>query len=703
MTVSIFEAPAVELKEMQQRVVEMERKLGDLEKKRLWRLIADNFWGWLSVAITLFFMILFAAQYLHSAGIFRLDVGVTKSVSKDPQPTANGIVTQPSSGGAAPLAGVVLLDPVPNGKGDFRDLLTILVPMFAAGVAFVVSAAGMRRLQSYDDEIARARDERRVDEKAFRAELATSSASLRKQFEEAQEGQRKQEIELRKSLEERTDKSNDLLKKELSDFKDAVDKASGAIVDRKWVELQSNFVSLTDKAASDANKYASEAAQRVGQQISDFEKDYSFLKGQDFVSAYSEHSIVSVGHLHSEMSKLIAQSKSDEAISILKAAIAKPERMVGDPNDWFNISAVLGRSDDEYYGLLVCDTALNRFGRFDDPDYKPNIDLLAHAIQFATKLGEWAQAQRYVDKAENLNRSNWNWRLFVFIGDYFDALSNTEAFKAVNEDFKQLLPFDEHPYSQMGGYWERRGQLDKSLEVLEEGITKLKRCSRLLLRKADILLDMGRYVEVIAVCARALETSAEEQPGIAVSAIAFMRANALDSLFFQSFLGIDLANPQSEEVADAYRAGQLALKAYAGVLSLNDVRLLQKSQSLNRVRYIQSTLELLPGSAAEEDELKLRVEPESPTFQKPLSVKDAKRLTEQLAEQLDDVSIEQFGLLKDSLVDRLRSDFSASGLIVLANALTTESASVGVMQMLREVAEELADSESEDGRDDTVA
>ena len=222
----------------------------DLAANKVWSGLKSDFWQWFAVTVSLLFVVLFAGLYLHSAGFINL------------------ASTAPASG---------LLPGATKPSGDFRDLLTILVPMFAAGVALVVSAAGMRPLQSYDDEFARARQERRDDEKSMRKETAENAAALRKETADSA-------ATMRSEIGTISDKLQLQFKGEREVFIAEVQGRTKAAIDTEFESMKDDMANLTAEANQAGEEHARKLLSGVTEMETRLREDFGFLKGRLLVT-----------------------------------------------------------------------------------------------------------------------------------------------------------------------------------------------------------------------------------------------------------------------------------------------------------------------------------------------------------------------------------------------------------------------------------
>lgn len=616
---------------LEERLVNLEREIADLKASAWWGRLKSNFWRTFAVVMSLLFVALFAALYLHSAGF----------VSLASSSQASGVLP----GQAKP-------------SGDFRDLLTILVPMFAAGIAFVVSAAGMRRLQSYDDELARARQERRDDEKSMRKETADSAVALRTEVTTNAEKLRAE------------------FKDERDAFKAQIKDQTDKVLNEKVVQLKVDLLDLKVDAEAVFKEATSKVLTDVQSTAKRLDDDFSFLKSREDLVDWGAKTLISVGALHNQVTQLLQSSISDDerkAMQLLDAALASPERMSGTPNDWFNLSAQLGRSDMELRAFEVCMTALARFADTNDAGYSPNQDLLAHAIQFASGLGKWGECNELLRQAEKIGRARWTWRLFVFVGDYFETRGNEQEYLTLNKEFSETLPFSEQPYSQLASYWYKRGQLHKSLEAIDLGMSKEGvRGERLLMRKSEILLDLSRYEEVVSVTSEALAATATDQPGSAQWAIMNNRAYAFDALLWQIIGAVGGKSPaqklSTEDKKQATVLARSALASYGAASDLRGASLTTKAQAVTRMRLIRYACEV---SGIDMAEMPEKASTQLSAAKRALKPAEARGLVAQLADQIKDMESDRWDAIKDALVEQLVSDFDESARALLCKQMLT--------------------------------
>lgn len=179
---------------------------------------------------------------------------------------------------------------------------------------------------------------------------------------------------------------------------------------------------------------------------------------------------------------------------IIPALMEAPRPLVGDADDYHNFSvAVLKEFDDYRVALDIVEMGLEA--------YPKNADLLGDAIKYAVNCGQRDRATKYYDELIWIDKSVWTWRSFSFSIDYLlnshltgvpKALDN--ALALVNE-YKTYHPKREDPWKCEEDIYTKTNQIDQSIQVLQDAISKFALCPKCWLRYADLMMDQGNYNE----------------------------------------------------------------------------------------------------------------------------------------------------------------------------------------------------------------
>jgi hypothetical protein len=591
--------------------------------------------AWFGLFVLAFFVALAYSAYLHYSGTINFGLPAVP-----PQP-ATGAAAQSAASGA-----------LPREKGDFRDLLTILVPVFGLGIAFVVSAAGMKRLQAYDQEFANAREERRKDAESLREEMRADRKELREELQTVSESV-KQNIESFKSGFEKT----------VTDASTYASDRAIASLDDKVKQLNATATIAAKEATSEAVSAVSAAEKSTYATIQNFRERFDFLVDVKQLAQLDKGEITSIAELEEKVEQLFRERKSRAAVALLNAALEQPERLEGEPNDWFNLSAELGRNDFFGMGYRVCKLALDKYSR---PDSPPNQDLLAHAIQYATKSAKWAEAAELVAVAEALGRDSWVWRTFAFVADYYETAGDIARFEAVSRDHMKYQPTDEKPYADLALFYRRNGKNTEAEDIIKAGL-KIPRLrgARLYNLLADMQMVQNRFSEALESANAGLIVSAGEQPGIPLWALMYRRASALDAMCVQSLTQVPISD------VEAKNFGARALAAYAAYTTLGKSNFTLENSSGERVKILHALLadagvgpvpSVKPRDDDESDEAAASVtSPTLPKVPMPFS-----GITAQLVGMVEGMADDDWDSALKSIAEQLNAKFSSD-----IDALTT--------------------------------
>jgi hypothetical protein len=298
--------------------------------------------------------------------------------------------------------------------------------MFIGLTIWLVSIVAERRLKSYDEALEKQREyiEERTDKN--RAYLEGQTKGLRIETDDLRSNLRK-EIDARVSQAEEAivfrfkETTRLALEKEKAGFAHAVK------------EARKEFSNLTDEMKSDLPKIT-EGANEI---LNKMENRFGALVAiANYAKAGSEfHDLSSIGAVHSKITQLFHSNKRSEALLLTREVIHRFQtsdvgnRPSGSLNDWFNLSAQLGQQDEEGLALQVCLSGLEQQNgapvlREDGEvnwvraGIEPHDDLLAHAIQYASVIGD-----PKLDSLLKLSGFNiatqtvpttWGWRSYIF-------------------------------------------------------------------------------------------------------------------------------------------------------------------------------------------------------------------------------------------------------------------------------------------------
>ena len=179
---------------------------------------------------------------------------------------------------------------------------------------------------------------------------------------------------------------------------------------------------------------------------------------------------------------------------IMPALLEAPHPLVGDADDYHNFSvAVLKEFDDYRVALDIVEMGLEA--------YPKNADLLGDAIKYAVNCGQRDRAAKHYDELIWIDKSVWTWRSFSFSIDYLLNCHLTGVPKALDnalalvDEYKKYYPKREDPWKCEEDIYAKTNQIDQSIQVLQDAISKFALCPKCWLRYADLMMDQGNYNE----------------------------------------------------------------------------------------------------------------------------------------------------------------------------------------------------------------
>lgn len=203
------------------------------------------------------------------------------------------------------------------------------------------------------------------------------------------------------------------------------------------------------------------------------------------------------------VSKLLNDIDSDndfESVSKLHEIMnicfnEKNRVLVGDPDDFHNLSLTLAYEDYFDLACIVLDAGLNIFPY--------DTDLLADFLVYGIKCERRKDCSKYYEKLIDIPKKAWSWRAYDFSIDYLLALSDYEIVGEQEEKnlvellngFKQDFPNDERPYMSEANYFTYLRKHDDAEVTLRQAIEKINVSPRCSLYLAKMYFDKGHYVE----------------------------------------------------------------------------------------------------------------------------------------------------------------------------------------------------------------
>lgn len=494
-----------------------------------------------------------------------------------------------------------------------RNLISVLGPILIALFVWVVAFMAERRLKNYDETIERIRSEQRAEQLRMLAEQEKTRESIQREVKEISKAKEEIPVSIRNAEETIERRLRESLK---VDIRNAITEETDRSVQEAISTGLRNLNEKVNDAVSGFNQRSDQLEKRFGR-IADT-VHYSVSNGV----------LTSVGKVHEEVSKLFSSSRAAEAVTLTLELIeqalpwrAEPNwsksqskrRPVGALDDWFNLSAVLGRHDEEGLALEVCMAGLAQ--QVQRPLYLgdvwnwpektlPNKDLIAHALQYASVTGHSSLKDLLkisgFDSKKTTPEKAWNWRNYSFT---MEALvSDNQTSKAIELGKKYLSSggTDERIVVKLAEIQRHGGDAEEAKKTLLEwldgsGDRPSPQVITWLLDRSPTEVSAEKVIEWSS---RGIRDLAMEQPTASLSNLYFKRALAYDRLAFT--VSLDLSqisdqNTKGDSIEKLRSYINSALKDFSTTkqLGMSGVRLQSLDQRESALRRLANDFGLL--------------------------------------------------------------------------------------------------------------
>ena len=226
------------------------------------------------------------------------------------------------------------------------------------------------------------------------------------------------------------------------------------------------------------------------------------------------------------------------------AYVLDPDNDVfGTANEFFNFATSYLGKGDYHSALALCRHALGF--------YPYDVDLVAAAFQAATGCGRFDVCSELLDRAARIPKGRWNWRLFTFIVEYYQACLGAcdpaqadellDRALAVARDYERCLPTDERAYNKEAELLLSANRRDEAQRVLEHAIfgkvqlddgesVSLVAAQCCITMLDDVLGDSTDYKLIAKVARRGVRNTARPQPTASIGYFVYREALALDAI-----------------------------------------------------------------------------------------------------------------------------------------------------------------------------
>lgn len=208
-------------------------------------------------------------------------------------------------------------------------------------------------------------------------------------------------------------------------------------------------------------------------------------------------------------------------------------KVTGTAAEYHNLASEYARKDLYDYARIVAIAGTRK--------YKYNVDLLADIVKFGSQSQAWESCKKAYDRLQDIGKKKWTWRTYTFAIDYLQSrmeqedaecakLTYAEAMK-LSESYKGLR--DERAWVAEAELYLFVGETDKAITTLKDGVKKIAVAPQCCLKLGDLLLERGRYHDVIKYAAIGARGTAQEQPTASTGYLYYISALAKDALIHQ--------------------------------------------------------------------------------------------------------------------------------------------------------------------------
>jgi len=210
--------------------------------------------------------------------------------------------------------------------------------------------------------------------------------------------------------------------------------------------------------------------------------------------------------------------------------------IVGDSDDYHNVAVEFNRHLVPSASINTCSAGLML--------YPTNTDLLADRILYARNNGDLASARKYAVRLKEVipDHKKWNWRCYDFTLDLLledQQPGYEDEVRELVTDLKRYFPHEEKAYESEARLAEINNDMDRAIQVLEEGISRIPVAARCAMKLADRYMERGEYINAIRVATYGIAAAAETQPSTNVIYLIYLRALSYDSLLQRRLISAD--------------------------------------------------------------------------------------------------------------------------------------------------------------------
>lgn len=210
--------------------------------------------------------------------------------------------------------------------------------------------------------------------------------------------------------------------------------------------------------------------------------------------------------------------------------------IIGDGDTYHNVAVEFSRHQVPSAAINTCNAGLTLF--------PGNVDLLADLILYARNHGDTAAARKNVKRLKEVvpDHKKWNFRCYHFTLDQLledQQPGYEDEVRELVAELKRYIPHDEKAYESEAMLSEINNDMDRAIQVLEEGISLIPVASGCAMTLAELYMKRGEYLNAIRVTTYGIAAAAETQPSANVIYLIYMRALSYDSLLQRRLIKAD--------------------------------------------------------------------------------------------------------------------------------------------------------------------
>jgi hypothetical protein len=159
-------------------------------------------------------------------------------------------------------------------------------------------------------------------------------------------------------------------------------------------------------------------------------------------------------------------------------------------------------------------------------------------IKYCANIQDWENCEIAYSRLKQIDYKRWNWRAYTFVIDYLLDKMETEFtnrdswiekdIRTHIENYKKLK--DERAWVAESEYYIKLGERGKAIKALKDGLKSVVVTPQICVKLADMLLEEGKYSEVVKIAAIGIRSTAQDQPTANLGYLVYVSALSKDAL-----------------------------------------------------------------------------------------------------------------------------------------------------------------------------